>query len=276
MGGYVEAVRPPRLHALGLGAFGARVLTAIAPRPGITPLAWLTVLQGQQRVCASEMLFLVADWDETGSARLAAQLARGAHACGCLTVAIGTLPCVCAGAHRARHAQRHLALVRPWAHVVWTIPPAHVRQRGTCHPGWHRALAHADTLARQGVEGLTDLLRPGLIGLDFADVAAACALPGDLLVGLGEATGPQRAIMAARQALASPWIDPARLRQVRAVLLTVLGSPDMTLDEPHLAASTVLTAMPQQPSFIFAGLPERRLHPTIRVTLVAAGHAAPA
>ena len=129
----------------------------------------------------------------------------------------------------------------------------------------------ADDVLRQGVQGICDLITmPGLINLDFADVRTIMSDAGSALMGIGFATGDDRAKQAAERALRSPLID-TEIVGARGILLSIAGGDDLTLLEVNDAAEAVRAAATDDTNIIFGATVDERLTGQIWVTVVATG-----
>jgi cell division protein FtsZ len=129
----------------------------------------------------------------------------------------------------------------------------------------------ADDVLRQGVQGITDLItNPGMINLDFADVRTIMKDAGSALMGIGFATGENRAKEAAERALRSPLID-TELVGARGILLSIAGGDDLSLYEVNEAAEVVRAAATDDTNIIFGATIDERLTGQIWITVVATG-----
>ena len=129
----------------------------------------------------------------------------------------------------------------------------------------------ADDVLRQGVQGITDLITtPGLINLDFADVRTVMQDAGSALMGIGYATGQNRAREAAERALGSPLID-AEIVHARGILLSIAGGDDLSLFEVNEAAEVVRQTATDETNIIFGATVDPRLTGQVWVTVVATG-----
>jgi cell division protein FtsZ len=129
----------------------------------------------------------------------------------------------------------------------------------------------ADDVLRQGVQGITDLITlPGLINLDFADVRTVMQDGGNALMGIGFATGENRAREAAERALRSPLID-TEIVGARGILLSIAGGDDLTLLEVNDAAEAIRGAATDDTNIIFGATIDERLAGQVWVTVVATG-----
>ena len=134
----------------------------------------------------------------------------------------------------------------------------------------------ADDILRQGVQGITDLITvPGLVNLDFADVRTIMRDAGSALMGIGIASGENRAGEAARAAVSSPLLE-ASIEGATGILLNITGPPDLGLFEVNEAAEVVTGAADQNANVIFGAVIDDKHGDQVRVTVIATGlrHAA--
>jgi cell division protein FtsZ len=134
----------------------------------------------------------------------------------------------------------------------------------------------ADDILRQGVQGITDLITvPGLVNVDFADVRTIMRdAAGSALMGIGVASGENRAAEAARNAVSSPLLE-ASIEGATGVLLNITGGSDMGLFEVNEAAEVVTTAADQNANIIFGAVIDDAAKDEVRVTVIATGFGAP-
>jgi cell division protein FtsZ len=134
------------------------------------------------------------------------------------------------------------------------------------------AFAMADQVLHSGVRSITDLMvLPGLINLDFADVRTVMTEMGKAMMGTGEATGEDRALVASQNAIANPLLDEVSLKGARAVLVNVTGGMDMTLLEVDEAANAISDQVDPEANIIFGAAFDPSLDGKIRVSVVATG-----
>jgi cell division protein FtsZ len=130
----------------------------------------------------------------------------------------------------------------------------------------------ADQVLHSGVRSITDLMvLPGLINLDFADVRTVMTEMGKAMMGTGEATGDDRALMAAQNAIQNPLLDEVSLKGAKAVLVNVTGGLDMTLLEVDEAANAISEQVDPEANIIFGAAFDPTLEGMIRVSVVATG-----
>jgi cell division protein FtsZ len=129
----------------------------------------------------------------------------------------------------------------------------------------------ADDVLRQGVQGITDLITiPGLVNLDFADVRTIMNEAGSALMGIGTASGENRATEAARAAVSSPLLESS-IEGATGILLNVTGGTDIGLFEVNEAAQVVTSAADQNANVIFGAVIDENQSDEIRVTVIATG-----
>ncbi len=224
-----------------------------------------TVLRG------SDMVFVTAgEGGGTGSGA-APVIARIAREVGALTVGIVTAPFAFEGSRRGSQARGGVEALRDAADTVIVIPNdrlLEVLEKGTPLVDAFRI---ADDVLRQGVQGICDLITlPGLINLDFADVRAVMSDAGTAMMGIGMATGPNRAAEAATRAVRSPLIDH-EVRGARGILLSISGGSDLSLHEVNEAAEIVRAASDDRTNIIFGASVDEQLAGQMWVTVVATG-----
>ena len=129
----------------------------------------------------------------------------------------------------------------------------------------------ADDVLRQGVQGITDLITiPGLVNLDFADVRTIMRGAGSALMGIGAASGENRATEAAQAAVSSPLLE-ASIEGATGILLNVTGGREIGLFEVNEAAEVVTGAADQNANVIFGAVIDESLDDEVRVTVIATG-----
>jgi cell division protein FtsZ len=220
----------------------------------------------------TEMVFLAAGMGGgtgTGAAPVVAEIARQA---GALTVALVTRPFSFEGRHRARLAEEGLARLREVTDTVIVIPNDRLLTASTRSTTVRGAFAMADTVLRYGVQGIADMItRHGMINVDFADVRTIMSGAGPALLGLGIGMGNDRAVDAARRAMACPLLE-GRLEGSSRLLFNISGGEDLGLFEVHRAAELVSSAVSPDANIIFgASIDPNMSNGQVKVTLVAAG-----
>ena len=219
----------------------------------------------------SDMVFVTAGeggGTGTGAAPIVARIAREL---GALTVGIVTTPFRFEGSRRMGSATQGVEELRAACDTVIVIPNDRLLEVLDKSTSMLDAFKIADDVLRQGVQGITDLITmPGLINLDFADVRTIMSDAGSALMGIGFATGDDRAKQAAERALKSPLID-TEIVGARGILLSIAGGEDLTLLEVNDAAETVRQAATDDTNIIFGATVDERLAGQVWVTVVATG-----
>ncbi|MFN2469523.1 MAG: cell division protein FtsZ [Gaiellaceae bacterium] len=219
----------------------------------------------------SDMVFVTAgEGGGTGSGA-APVVAKIARELGALTVGIVTLPFKFEGTKRRSQAETGLSTLREACDTVIVIPNDRLLDVADKSTSMLDAFRLADDVLRQGVQGICDLITtPGLINLDFADVRTIMKDAGSALMGIGYATGENRAREAAERALKSPLID-TEIAGARGILLSIAGGEDLSLFEVNEAAEVVRQAAVDDTNIIFGATVDERLTGGIWVTVVATG-----
>jgi cell division protein FtsZ len=219
----------------------------------------------------SDMVFVTAgEGGGTGSGA-APVVARIAREVGALTVGIVTTPFRFEGSRRMKQAEVGVDQLRQSCDTVIVIPNDRLLEVLDKSTSMLDAFRIADDVLRQGVQGICDLItNPGLINLDFADVRTIMKDAGSALMGIGYATGENRARDAAERALNSPLID-TELVAARGILLSIAGGDDLSLYEVNEAAEAVRAAATDDTNIIFGATIDERLTGQIWITVVATG-----
>lgn len=204
----------------------------------------------------------------TGGAPIVAECAREV---GALAIGIVTRPFSFEGTRRNVQAEEGIRRLRQAADTVIVVPNDRLLQVADRGTSLLDAFAIADDVLRQGVESICDLInRPGLINLDFADVRTIISGAGSALMGIGVATGENRAAEAARAAIGSPLLETS-ITGARGVLLNVKGGADVSLHEANEAAQVVAAAASEDANIIFGTVVDESLGDAIWVTVIATG-----
>jgi cell division protein FtsZ len=204
----------------------------------------------------------------TGAAPVIAELAREL---GALTVGVVTRPIAFEGPKRGDQAEQGIRTLREKVDTLIIIPNDRLLQVVEKRTSIVDAFRIADDVLRPGVQGISDLITvPGLINLDFADVRTIMRDAGSALMGIGIASGENRAGEAARSAVSSPLLE-ASIEGATGILLNVTGGPDMGLFEVNEAAEVVTGAADQNANVIFGAVIDHALKDEVRVTVIATG-----
>ena len=204
----------------------------------------------------------------TGAAPIVAEIARSL---GALTVGVVTRPFSFEGRRRAEQAEVGIRELQDRVDTLIVIENDRLLQVVERTTPLLDAFRVADEVLRQGVQGITDLITvPGLVNLDFADVRTIMNEAGSALMGIGRASGDNRAAEAARAAVASPLLE-ASIDGATGILLNVTGGRDLGLFEVNEAAEVVTAAADTNANVIFGAVIDDAMTEEVRVTVIATG-----
>jgi cell division protein FtsZ len=204
----------------------------------------------------------------TGGAPIVAELARELQA---LTVGVVTKPFVFEGRKRSQQAELGIENLRDRVDTLIVIENDRLLQVVEKKTSVVDAFRMADDILRQGVQGITDLITvPGLVNLDFADVRTIMRDAGSALMGIGTASGENRAAEAARAAVSSPLLETT-IEGATGILLNITGGPEIGLFEVNEAAEVVTSAADQNANVIFGAVIDDAMGDEVRVTVIATG-----
>jgi cell division protein FtsZ len=204
----------------------------------------------------------------TGGSPVVAEMARGA---GALTVGVVTKPFGFELRKRAQIAERGIAELEQKVDTLIVIPNDRLLSIIERRTPLMEAFRYADDVLRQGIQGITDLItQPGLINLDFADVRRVMTDAGSALMGIGKASGENRAADAAQKAISSPLLE-ATIDGARGVIFNIYGGPDLSMYEVNEAAELISKAVDPDAEVIFGATIEENMNSEVRVTVLATG-----
>jgi cell division protein FtsZ len=222
----------------------------------------------------ADMIFITAGeggGTGTGGAPIVAELGREL---GALTVGVVTKPFGFEGRKRAQQAEQGIDALRDKLETLIVIENDRLLQVVEKQTSVVDAFRMADDVLRQGVQGITDLITvPGLVNLDFADVRTIMREAGSALMGIGTASGDNRASEAARAAVSSPLLESS-IDGATGILLNITGGPDIGLFEVNEAAEVVTSAADPNANIIFGAVIDETMGEEVRVTVIATGFGA--
>lgn len=204
----------------------------------------------------------------TGAAPIIADIARSV---GALTVAVITKPFTFEGVQRREIAERGLDRLIDKVDTIITIPNDRLLQIIDKKTSLLDAFAIVDEVLKQGVQGISDVITvPGLVNVDFADVKAIMNQAGSALMGIGRASGENRAKEAARAAIDSPLLELS-IDGATGVLFTIAGSADLSMYEVNEAAEVITSSCDPEAKIIFGAIIDESLGDEVKVTVIATG-----
>ena len=228
----------------------------------------------RSHIAGSHMVFIAAGMGGGTGTGAAGVIARVAKELGILTVGIITKPFHFEGARRMRIAEVGIAEVRKHVDTLIVIPNQNLFRIANEKTTFAEAFVLADQVLYSGVACIVDLIiKEGLINLDFADVRTVMSGMGSAVMGTGEASGDQRATIAAEDAIANPLLDDVSLRGARGLLLSITGGRNLTLYEVDEAASRVRQEVDPEANIIVGATFDETLGDRVRVSIVASGMA---
>ena len=203
----------------------------------------------------------------TGAAPIVARVAREQ---GILTVAVTTKPFFFEGNHRMKIAEKGIEELSKEVDAIIVIPNDKLLQLADKNTNFREAFASADNVLRQAVEGISDLITtPGVINVDFADIKAIMKDAGSALMGIGTASGENRAEKAATIAINSPLLETS-IHGAKGVLFAISGGDDLTIHEIQEAAKIITESIDKDAKVIFGTIHDEKLKKgELKVTVIA-------
>ena len=204
----------------------------------------------------------------TGAAPAIAEIAKSN---GILTVGIVTKPFAFEGKRRMQQAEAGIAELAQHVDSLIVIPNERLKLVSDQKITFANAFDVADDVLRQGVKSISELIKvPGLINLDFADVTAVMKDAGHAHMGVGRASGKEKAEAAANSAVSSPLLETT-IQGAKGVIISITSSPDITLDDVDVAASIIAEAADADANIIFGVAFDEKLEDEMIVTVIATG-----
>lgn len=219
----------------------------------------------------SDMVFITAGMGGgtgTGAAPIVAEIARDM---GVLTVGIVTKPFQFEGRRRMEQAEQGIAALREHVDSLVVIPNERLKLVSEQKITLLNAFSIADDVLRQGVQSISDLIKlPGLVNLDFADVTAVMKDAGYAHMGVGRASGKDKAEAAANMAISSPLLETA-INGAKGVIINITSSPDIGLDEIETASSMISAQAHEDANIIWGAAFDENMDDEMSVTVIATG-----
>ena len=221
----------------------------------------------------SDMVFITAGMGGgtgTGAAPIVAEIARDM---GILTVGIVTKPFLFEGKRRMEQAEGGICALREHVDSLVVIPNERLKLVSEQKITLINAFSVADDVLRQGVQSISDLIKlPGLVNLDFADVTAVMKDAGYAHMGVGRASGKDKAEVAANMAISSPLLETA-INGAKGVIINITSSPDIGLDEIETASSMITAQAHEDANIIWGAAFDENMEDEMSVTVIATGFA---
>jgi cell division protein FtsZ len=226
----------------------------------------------QEALAGADMVFITAGMGGgtgTGGASVLAQIARDL---GALTVAVVTRPFLFEGKRRRTHAEIGIERLRENVDTLIVIPNERLLEIATPDLSLIGAFKLADNVLVNAVRGISDIINiPGTINVDFADVKTIMSSTGQALMGIGYASGKNRATEAAHQAISSPLLDDINIEGASGILINITAGENISLLEVNEACTIIQDSAHEDANIIFGAVIDPQMTDEIRVTVIATG-----
>ncbi|HIT71357.1 MAG TPA: cell division protein FtsZ [Candidatus Scatovivens faecipullorum] len=219
----------------------------------------------------ADMVFVTAGMGGGTGTGAAPIVAATAKEMGILTIGVVTKPFTFEGKKRLAQAERGVASLKGKVDTLVVIPNDKLLQVIDRKTSMIEAFRMADDVLRQGVQGISDLISvPGVINLDFADVRTIMLNQGMAHMGIGSASGENRAEDAAKQAIQSPLLETS-IEGARGIIINITGGSDMGLHEANTAAELVQRSADPEANIIFGTVIDDSMGDELQITVIATG-----
>ncbi len=223
----------------------------------------------------ADMVFVTAGMGGGTGTGAAPVVAQAAKEMGILTIGVVTKPFTFEGKKRLSQAERGIESLKGKVDTLVVIPNDKLLQIIDRKTSIIEAFKMADDVLRQGVQGISDLIAiPGLVNLDFADVKTIMLNTGMAHMGVGHASGENRAEDAAKEAIQSPLLETS-IEGARGVIINITGGEDLGLHEVNTAAELVQRSVDPEANIIFGTVTDPTMKDEIQITVIATGFEKP-
>ena len=238
---------------------------------GANPEIGMQAAEVAEMLRGADMVFVTAGMGGGTGTGAAPIVAAAAKELGILTIGVVTKPFTFEGKKRLTQAEKGIANLKEKVDTLVVIPNDKLLQIIDRRTSIVEAFKMADDVLRQGVQGISDLISvPGLINLDFADVKAVMLNTGMAHMGIGRASGENRAEDAAKQAIQSPLLETS-IEGARGVIINITGGSDLGLQEINTAAELVQRSVDPEANIIWGSVIDESLGDEIVITVIATG-----
>lgn len=205
----------------------------------------------------------------TGSAPVVAKIAREL---GALTVCVVTTPFAFEGKPRMKTALEGIEKLRKEVDSLIVVPNQKLIDMATKKMTFVESFAEADEVLRQGVQGISDIVtKPGYVNTDFADVSAAMKDQGDALLGIGVASGENRAVEAANKAINNPLLDDTSIDHAKNILVNITGSQNVLIEEIESIMDIIRASADENANIFWGQVADDNMGENLSVTVIATG-----
>lgn len=220
----------------------------------------------------SHMVFITAGFGGgtgTGAAPVIAEICKDI---GALTVAVVSKPFSFEGSKRTKQAKEGIDALKEVADTVITIPNDRLRGLAAKNEKMIDMFRKADEVLLHSVKGITDLIMmPGLVNLDFADIRTTMSKAGQAIMGIGIASGENRATEAAERAISHPLLEDISIAGAKAVLMNITCSSNLTMEEMSEASERIHNEVGEEAEIIWGAVIDDNLEDEMSVTVIATG-----
>lgn len=225
----------------------------------------------EEDLAGTDMVFITAGMGGGTGTGAAPVIARMAKDKGILTVGIVTKPFEFEGRRRMQQAEVGISELAQHVDSLVVIPNERLKLVSDQKLTFLNAFNIADDVLRQGVQSISELIKiPGLINLDFADVTSVMKDAGHAHMGVGRASGKDKAVQAASAAISSPLLETT-IQGAKGVIINITASPDISLDDVDSAASTISDSADKDANIIFGVAINPELDDEVIITVIATG-----
>ena len=219
----------------------------------------------------TDMVFITAGMGGGTGTGAAPVVARAAREMDILTVGIVTKPFAFEGKRRLDQAEAGIAELAQYVDSLIVIPNERLKQVSNQKISLSNAFIIADDVLRHGVQSISDLINvTGVINLDFADITSVMANAGYAHMGVGAATGKDKAELAAKEAISSPLLETS-IKGAKGILMNIYVSPDVALEDAELASTLIAQEANPEANIIWGVTFDNELDDEMRITIVATG-----
>ena len=224
----------------------------------------------KKAISDADMVFITAGMGGGTGTGATPIVAKAARELDILTVGVVTTPFAFEGKKRMLQAEQGIAEISEYVDSLVVIPNERLKLVADSRITLANAFSEADEVLRRGVQSISDLINvSGFINIDFADVTSVLANSGVAYMGMGKATGKDKAQEAASMAISSPLLETS-IKGAKGVIISIAVSPDVGLEDVDIAASMVRNECNPDASIIFGVIFDEKIEDEMRITIIAA------
>ena len=226
----------------------------------------------REAVDSSDMVFITAGMGGGTGTGASPVIARECKESGALTVAVVTKPFKFEGERRMKRAMEGIERIKDEVDSVIVIPNERLKTLGSKSTTFRDLVARADEVLLHAVRGISDLIiSNGFINLDFADIKKVMSEMGSAIMGMGRASGENRATEAAQMAINSPLLEDISIDGAKGLLMNITGPPDMTMDEIDTASNLIREEVNKDAEIFWGVVFDESMEDEVQMTVIATG-----